>query len=79
MELDLKWNEYFISNDDEVPVDFTITIGGQYMADKGEKVDHARIVDMIYNDRYSQNEALSNGDFEMSVSSEFVEKRGKDE
>lgn len=79
METNFKWDEYFISNDDEVPVEFTITIGGEYMADKGEKVSHARIVDMIYNDRFSQNQALYNGDFEMSVSSEFIEKKGKNE
>lgn len=77
MDIKLDWNEYFISNDDEVPVDYTITISGQYIADKDEKVDHARIVNMIYNDRYSQNEALSNGDFTMSISNEYVKEKGK--
>ncbi len=77
MDIKLDWNEYFISNDDEVPVDYTITISGQYIADKDEKVDHTRIVNMIYNDRYSQNEALSNGNFTMSTSSEFIKEKGK--
>ena len=79
MQVDLKWNEYFISNDDEVPVDFTITISGEYMADKGERVSHERIVSILYDDRYNMGQALYGGDFEMSVPSEFVEKRGKDE
>lgn len=77
MNIVLNWNEYFISNDDEVPVDYTITISGQYIADKDEKVDHARIVNMIYDDRYSQNEALCNGDFTMSTSNEYIKEKGK--
>ncbi len=75
----LKWNEYFISNEDEVPVDFEITIGGQYMADKGERVSHERIVSILYDDRFNMGEAIYGGDFKMSVPNEFVEKSGKDE
>ncbi len=75
----LKWNEYFISNEDEVPVDFEITIGGQYMADKGERVSHERIVSILYDDKFNMGEAIYGGDFKMSVPNEFVEKSGKDE
>ncbi len=74
----LKWNEYFVSNDDEVPVDFEITISGQYMADKGERVSHERIVSILYDDRYNMGQALYGGDFSMSVSSEFIKESGKD-
>ena len=54
----LKWNEYFVSTEDEVPVDFTITISGQYIADKGERVNHERIVHILYDDRYNMSGAL---------------------
>ena len=74
----LKWNEYFVSNDDEVPVEFEITIGGEYMADKGERVSHERIVSILYDDRYNMGQALYGGDFKMSVSSEFIKESGKD-
>ena len=74
----LKWNEYFVSTEDEVPVDFTITISGQYMADKGERVNHERIVSILYDDRYNMGQALYGGDFKMSVPSEFIKESGKD-
>jgi hypothetical protein len=73
----LKGNEYFVSTKDEVPVDFTITISGQYMADKEECVSHDKIVHILYDDRFNMGEALYGGDFTMNVPSEFIKSSGK--
>ena len=74
----LKWNAYFVSTEDEVPVDFTITISGQYIADKGERVNHERIVHILYDDRYNMSGALYGGDFKMSVPNKFIKESGKE-